>query len=67
MVRVNFEELLKAVKLLEKDSICGPISISTDGVTLKMGSVDRSGKDMTIELSDLQYPFKPRITRTETF
>jgi hypothetical protein len=66
-MRIEMKDLLKAVKLLEKEANGGAISIRIDGVTLQLITVDRSGKEMTIELSDLQYPMLPRVTKTETF
>jgi hypothetical protein len=67
MVRIKFEELLKAIELLKKDSQASIVSIKDDGAVLKIGAPDKSGRDMVIELSDTNYPMMPKVTKTETF
>lgn len=67
MVRIKFDELLKAVKLLEKDSMCGTITIKEDGASLKFLTMDRTNREMSVEISDTNYPMMPRVTKTETF
>lgn len=67
MIRIDFKELQKAIKVLEKDAAGGPITFKTDGVKLSIITVDRTAKEFVIELSDVQYAMMPRITKTETF
>ena len=67
MIRVTDNDFKKMIKMLEKESQGGPITVRTDGSTLQISCLDRSGKDMVIELSDMNYPMMPRITKTETF
>ncbi len=67
MVRIDFKDLKKAMALLEKESVQGVISFTIDGIKLKIGTADKTGRDMVIELSDIQYPFQPKITKTEIF
>lgn len=67
MVRIDMKDLMKAIKLLEKESTGGPVTFRDDGASLKIITTDRSGKEMTIELSDMNYPMMPRVTKTETF
>ncbi len=67
MTKVSYEDFKKLVKMLDKESQGGPLSFREDGATLRVSALDREGKEIIIELSDLQYPLFPRITRTETF
>ncbi len=67
MIRISYADFQKMVKMLEKESQGGPLRVSTEGTVLKVQTLDRSGKEMMIELSDTEYPFMPRITKTETF
>ncbi len=67
MTRISYEDFKKLVKMLEKEGQGGPLTIREDGAALKVQTLDREGKEIMIELSDIQYPLFPRITRTETF
>lgn len=67
MTRVDMKDLLKAIKLLEKESNGGPVTIRSEGSYLKLSAVDTSGREMTIEISDVAYPMIPKVTKTETF
>jgi hypothetical protein len=67
MVKITYTDFLKVVKLLEKESQGGILTIREDGAMLKIDTPDKVGKYMTIEISDTAYPFQPRITKTETF
>lgn len=66
MIRIDPKDLARAIALLNKEANGGPISFKTDGVILKIGSVDRNGKDLVLELFDVSYPTIPRVTRTES-
>lgn len=67
MIRIDMKDLLKAIELVRKESTGGPITFKLDGVVLKLVTFDRSGKEMIIELSDVQYQMMPKLTKTETF
>lgn len=67
MIRITSEDFIKLVKMIEKEGQGGILAFKEDGATLKVLCHDKSGKEMTLELSDVQYPMKPRITKTETF
>lgn len=43
------------------------MTFNTDMTALQIKTLDKSQKEMLIELSDVDYTFMPRITRTETF
>lgn len=67
MIRIAPDDFKKLIKMLEKEGQGGPITLKEDGATLRVSCLDREGKDLIIEISDIQYPMLPRITRTETF
>lgn len=67
MTRVTYDDFKKMFKKLEAETQGGPITVRSDGSVLKFSFLDRSGKDVVIELADMQYPFLPKITKTETF
>jgi len=70
MIRVSRVDFDKFIKLLNKESQDGaPLTFYTtaNGASLCIKTVDKQNKDITIELSDIDYPFMPRVTRTETF
>jgi hypothetical protein len=68
MIRITNADFDKFVNLLKKEGQQGaPLTFEVSGTCLKVKTSDRSNKDITIELSDVDYPFMPRITRTETF
>lgn len=66
MLRIDYKDLVKAMKVLERDSLQGPIRIDIDGIVLKLSSMDKEHKDLTIELTDIEYGSMPRLTKTET-
>ena len=70
MTRVSRMDFDKFIKLLNKEGQDGaPLTffVSTNGAALCVRTTDRQNKEITIELSDIDYPFMPRVTRTETF
>lgn len=67
MIRIDYKDLIKTMKLLEKEGTGGALSIKTDGVVLKISCMDRTGQEMTIEINDVDYPMMPRVTKVETF
>lgn len=68
MIRITDQDFQKLVKLLLKEAQQGAsLTFKVDGVSLTVTTVDKSNKEMIIELSDLNYPFMPRLTKTETF
>ena len=67
MTKISYVDFLKLVKLLEKEGQGGHLTFREDGSALKIETPDKTGKHMSIELSDINYPFMPRITKTETF
>jgi hypothetical protein len=68
MTRITAQDFKKLVDLLKKDGQDGAyLTFLEYKTTLVVKTTDRSGKEIMIELSDVDYPFMPRITRTETF
>lgn len=69
MIRITNVDFQKLVKLLAKEGQEGATLTFQTGVGTKLEVVtmDRQNKEMRIELSDVDYPFMPRITKTETF
>jgi hypothetical protein len=67
MTRISYDDFKKMVKLLEKETQGGPITIREDGACLKVSVLDREGRELMMEISDISYPFFPKVTRTETF
>jgi len=68
MIRITAEDFDKLVKLLAKESAQGAyITLKTTTSSIEVTTVDKHGKEMRIEISDVSYPFKPRLTKTETF
>lgn len=69
MIRISEDDFKKLVAMITKVGMPGAVisfSITQQGV-LSVKTVDRDGKDITIELTDTRWPMMPRITRTETF
>jgi hypothetical protein len=70
MVKITRADFDKLVSLIKKEGMDGASLNVYAGVTatsLLIKTVDRQNKDILIELSDEEYPFMPRVTRTETF
>lgn len=67
MVRIDLPELVRAIKLLEKESSGGSISIKEDGAVLKIATTDHGGQELEILLTDTETKMKPRVTKTTTF
>lgn len=68
MTRISYEDFQKLIKLLAKEGQDGGILGFHEAQShLEIIAVDRSNKEMKISLSDVQYPFKPTITKTESF
>lgn len=68
MIRITNEDFHKLVKLLTKDGMQGAfLSFRMDGVKLQVTTLDKTNKEMMIEISDVSYPFVTRVTKTETF
>lgn len=68
MIRISNDDFQKLLKLLTKEQLPGAyMSFKTAGSSLEIKTVDRSNKEMLIEISDVEYPFMPKVTKTETF
>jgi hypothetical protein len=71
MIKITRTDFDKLVQLLKKEGMDGASLTfaipSYSGAMLQIVTVDRSNKEITIELADEAYPFMPRVTRTETF
>lgn len=67
MIRVDTKDLYRAMDLIRAQSNGAPVTFKTDGASLKIQITDKQGKDMTLELSDVNYPMMPKVTKTETF
>lgn len=67
MIRITYADFLKLIKLLEKEGCGAHLAFKTDGTCLEVKTLDRSSKELIIQISDSDYPFMPRVTRTETF
>ncbi len=67
MIRITYDDFKKLIKLLDKEGCGAHLSFKEDHPSLQIKTIDRTGKEMMIELSDVDYPFMPRKTFTETF
>lgn len=68
MIRVSAKDFQKLIALLKKDGQDGAqLTFRIEQTGLTITTMDKNNKEMLIELSDTDYPFMPRITRTETF
>jgi hypothetical protein len=69
MIRITSKDFFKFVDLLKKEGMDGAeLSFSEgNGSALQITTVDKTGKQMVVELSDTKYPFMPRVTKTDTF
>lgn len=68
MIRISSVDFKKLIKLLEKEGQDGAhLAFKTNGSKLEISTMDRNNKELLIEVSDVDYPFMPTLTRTETF
>lgn len=68
MIRITNDDFQKLVKLLAKESQQGAyLTFNIVNTHLEIRSLDRSNKEMVIEISDVEYPFMPKVTKTEVF
>ncbi len=67
MVRITYDDFKKLVKLLEKEAGGTHLTFKDTTAALTVSCTDRTNKEMVIEISDVSYPFMPRVTKTETF
>jgi hypothetical protein len=68
MITITHADFLKLIKLLEKEQQTGAhLKLRINQTTLEIITMDKSNKEMKVELSDKDYPFMPKITKTETF
>ncbi len=68
MIRVTNVDFQKLINLLKKEAMDGAtLTFKETGRSLTVETVDRQGKNILIEISDTEYPFMPRMTKTETF
>lgn len=68
MIRITAKDFQKLIDLLKKEGQEGAnLTFRIEQTSLTITTFDRNNKEIFIELSDTDYPFNPRITRTETF
>lgn len=70
MIRITRQDFDKLVTIVKKEGMDGAslaFWVSSTGANLGIRTLDRSNKEITITISDTEYPFMPTITRTETF
>lgn len=68
MVKITAKDFAKLVDLLKKQGMDqANLTFRIGDAKLHITTMDRQAKEMIIELSDSEYPFMPRVTRTETF
>lgn len=65
MIKVKLEDLVQAIKFLEKESLSGLINVRENGAELRFATTDKANREIIIEVSDTGYPFYPRVTKTE--
>lgn len=68
-VKVSWDDFKRFVEFLEKEGQPGAyiaFELGQNAAILTIKTKDKVGDDITIELSDSDYPFKPRVIRTET-
>lgn len=67
MTRVTSQDFAKLLEFLKKNQMDGAIlTFREEGTKLVVTTIDVQAKEVRVELSDTQYPFKPTVTRTET-
>lgn len=67
MIRITDKDFLKLVDFLKKHVMDGAVlAFKEQGTKLSISTVDKSNKEVIIELSDEQYRMMPTVTRTET-
>lgn len=68
MIRVTNVDFQKLINIIKKEAMDGStLTFRDTGRSLTIETVDRTGKSMIVEISDSDYPFMPRLTKTETF
>ena len=69
MIRISHADFLKLIKLLAKDGQDdATLTFDTNGGTsLTIMAIDCQTKEIVVQISDVDYPFMPRVTKTETF
>lgn len=68
MITISDADYNKLVKMLAQEGQAGANkTLSFSGSKVSFRTLDRSNKEIIIDLSDVQYPFMPVITRSETF
>jgi len=68
MITITHADFQKLFKLLEKEQQTGAhLTLRISQTTLEIITMDKTNKEMKVELSDKDYPFMPKITKTETF
>ena len=67
MIRVTHSDFKKLLDFLKKEGQDGAtLTFKEEGSALTITTFDRNNKQMVIELSDVDYNFMPRVTKTET-
>lgn len=69
MIRVTAQDFKKLVDFLKthgQDGAYLTFDTETVGAFLIVKTVDKYNKEVKLEISDVDYPFMPRVTRTET-
>lgn len=68
MIRISSTDYMKMIKLIDREIQQGaPIIFKQDKSNLVVSFLDRTGKEITLLISDVDFPFMPTITKTETF
>jgi hypothetical protein len=67
MIRVTAKDFERLLKVLKKEGQEGALlTFRIEQTSLFVTTFDKLNKEMTIRLSDTDYPFMPTITKTET-
>jgi hypothetical protein len=68
MIKITRTDFDKFVNIIKKEGMDGAdLIFKISNASLCIKTIDKSTKEIIIEISDSDYPFMPRITRTETF
>lgn len=69
MIRItpqDFKKLNDFLRMHGQDGAYLSFDTGYSSAVLVVKTVDKYNKEIRIELSDVDYPFMPRVTRTET-
>lgn len=68
MIRITAQDFKKLIDFLKKEGQDGAyLAFREEQTTLSITTIDKQNREMIIQLSDVDYPFMPSVTKKETF